>query len=259
MGNILTAAQDPIFWLHHANIDRIWAEWSGAFGAHHEDPQEASWRGQTFSFFDEQGHQVTMSCDQVLDTSVLGYEYDTQSAATPAATPKVAAVSPPARELVGATDEPVPLTGQSVTVSVPIDARAAEPFGANIRVYVNVEEIQGEANPGSSYGVYVGVGAAAPPDQQAENRVGNLSFFGIEQAQNPAGDAPAHTLQSSYEMTSIARQLEAVGKWAGHDLLVTFEPMALDATEDAAPGEVSTANHEDNPVELGRISVFYDA
>jgi hypothetical protein len=22
-----TAAQDPIFWLHHANIDRLWERW----------------------------------------------------------------------------------------------------------------------------------------------------------------------------------------------------------------------------------------
>ena len=27
MGDPLTAAQDPIFWLHHANIDRLWNHW----------------------------------------------------------------------------------------------------------------------------------------------------------------------------------------------------------------------------------------
>ena len=27
MGNNLTAAFDPIFWAHHANVDRIWALW----------------------------------------------------------------------------------------------------------------------------------------------------------------------------------------------------------------------------------------
>lgn len=27
MGSILTAPADPVFWMHHAEIDRIWAEW----------------------------------------------------------------------------------------------------------------------------------------------------------------------------------------------------------------------------------------
>ncbi len=30
MGGILTAPTDPIFWMHHAEIDRIWAEWQRA-------------------------------------------------------------------------------------------------------------------------------------------------------------------------------------------------------------------------------------
>ncbi len=30
MGGVLTAPTDPIFWMHHAEIDRIWAEWQAA-------------------------------------------------------------------------------------------------------------------------------------------------------------------------------------------------------------------------------------
>ena len=30
MGNIRTAPADPVFWMHHAEIDRIWAEWQVA-------------------------------------------------------------------------------------------------------------------------------------------------------------------------------------------------------------------------------------
>ena len=30
MGSILTAPTDPVFWMHHAEIDRIWAEWQAA-------------------------------------------------------------------------------------------------------------------------------------------------------------------------------------------------------------------------------------
>jgi len=27
MGSIPTAPCDPVFWMHHAEIDRIWAQW----------------------------------------------------------------------------------------------------------------------------------------------------------------------------------------------------------------------------------------
>lgn len=30
MGGIPTAPEDPVFWMHHAEIDRIWAEWQVA-------------------------------------------------------------------------------------------------------------------------------------------------------------------------------------------------------------------------------------
>ena len=30
MGGVITAPSDPVFWMHHAEIDRIWAEWQTA-------------------------------------------------------------------------------------------------------------------------------------------------------------------------------------------------------------------------------------
>jgi tyrosinase len=268
MANILTAALDPIFWLHHANIDRIWSEWLGIPGAHHGNPPDAPWRNQSFSFFDERANVASLRPDQVLVTIPdLGYTYDTERPApvvpagvVPApAAPIVAGVEVPEREMIGATDEPVALRGQPVTVMVPIDAEAAAAFGPNVHVYLNVEEIEGQSNPGTGYVVLAGVGPGTPAGERAAHRVGNLSFFGVERAQDPAGDKAPHNLQSSYEITGVARELESAGAWAGHELPVTFEPLTLLAAADAAPGEVRVAAHADNPVQLGRISVFYDA
>jgi hypothetical protein len=36
MGDPTYAAYDPIFWVHHANVDRLWAEWQR--GANNDDP-----------------------------------------------------------------------------------------------------------------------------------------------------------------------------------------------------------------------------
>lgn len=262
MSSILTAAQDPIFWFHHANIDRLWSAWI-ASGEGRANPQEPEWLRQEFGFFDETGTAAALKSEQVLHTAAqLGYIYDSEAAPPPPpapAAPRVRAVAPPPHELIGATAETVRLTGEPVTVTVPIDADAAEPFPANARVYLNVEEIQGEENPGTGYAVFAGVGPATPEAERAARRIGNLSFFGIEGARNPAGDHPPHTLRSSFEITAIAHELQDAGHWGGGELPVTFEPFTLSPVGDAKPEELEAAAHPDAPVELGRLSVFYDA
>jgi tyrosinase len=165
-------------------------------------------------------------------------------------------MSKPKRELIGATEEPVKLTGEPFTVSVLIDASAAEPFGPAVHAYLNIEEIEGEGNPGTAYAVYVDLQPNEPAEEQSGRHAGNLSFFGIERAREPAGDQAPHALQSSYEITTVARELNAQNQWAGHRLRVTFEPLGLAASD---PADVESAGHEDQPVRLGRISVFYDA
>jgi hypothetical protein len=75
MSVIKCAANDPIFWLHHANIDRLWDVWL-ARGGSRANPTESAWRNQTFSFHDETGAQVSLSAADVLDTATqLGYVY----------------------------------------------------------------------------------------------------------------------------------------------------------------------------------------
>jgi hypothetical protein len=70
------AALDPIFWLHHANIDRLWNNWL-ASGDGRVNPQEEAWLTQTFTFADETGAEVSMSVDQVVDSAdQLQYIYD---------------------------------------------------------------------------------------------------------------------------------------------------------------------------------------
>ncbi len=44
MGGTEKAARDPIFWLHHCNIDRLWAVWRNQDAAHH-DPSD-DWLNQ---------------------------------------------------------------------------------------------------------------------------------------------------------------------------------------------------------------------
>ena len=75
MGGIKRAAQDPIFYLHHAQIDRLWDVWI-ALGGGRANPTDAPWLTQSYQFYDETGATVTMTGQQVLDDAQqLRYKY----------------------------------------------------------------------------------------------------------------------------------------------------------------------------------------
>ena len=63
---------DPVFWLHHCNVDRIWAEWQAAGNYTPPTPDEYDEQ-----FVDEAGNSVRVSADDSHDHMGLGYTYDT--------------------------------------------------------------------------------------------------------------------------------------------------------------------------------------
>ncbi|GHA72498.1 tyrosinase family protein [Cognatilysobacter bugurensis] len=73
MGQISYAAQDPLFWVHHANIDRLWASWNENGRI---NPTSGSWRDRRFVFADRLGMRVTARLRDVFDARALGYAYD---------------------------------------------------------------------------------------------------------------------------------------------------------------------------------------
>ena len=75
MGRPNTAAKDPIFWLHHCNIDRLWFKWNN-YGTN--DPTgDANWMNTVFTFYDENGSQVTITGKEVIDIEKqMHYTYD---------------------------------------------------------------------------------------------------------------------------------------------------------------------------------------
>jgi hypothetical protein len=75
MGDVNSAPLDPVFWLHHANIDRLWEVWL-ALGNGRSNPSAIAWRDQAFTFYDEFGVPVSIRCRDIVDTvNQLGYLY----------------------------------------------------------------------------------------------------------------------------------------------------------------------------------------
>ena len=270
------AAADPIFWVHHANIDRLWFIWSTPT---HRNPNDPRWTGQTFSFFDASGHRVNNTPADVIDiVGQLGYTYEIAPGATPAAAappgqgPRpeeaVSAAEPPEREpeLVGASETPVRLVGGPASVSLQIDpqahqaALAALGVGEPSSILLSVEDIEAERNPGTVYGIYLNLPVDAPAEVAEAHHAGNVSFFGVERARNPRGDEHAHSLRVVNDITELAQSLAQQGQWDGRNVDVTFRPLGLiphDRPElaHALPEGVTDA---DPPVTIGRVAIFYE-
>jgi tyrosinase len=268
MADPATAAQDPIFWLHHANIDRIWAEWNAAG---HVDPEAAQWTGQGFELFDAQGQMTTLVCSEVEETTALEYTYDTlpveeggggeggEPPEPPARAEAVmASQNPSDHKVVGATTEALTLVGNSEQVPVSIDERAKEEVAAATsesdprRLFLNLEDIKGETNPGSVYGIYVNLPPDADAETLARHHVGNLSFFGIERAKTPRDDEHSHGLRVSVE---VGEKLREIGVDPGEKVDVTLRPLSLLPGPGMAENAIAAPSGEDPPVKIGRVSL----
>jgi tyrosinase len=79
MADIDLAARDPLFFLHHANIDRLWTEWNRRGNANSSDPL---WRDFSFSdnFIHPDGSFWDVTVGELGATPALGYRYDDDDA-----------------------------------------------------------------------------------------------------------------------------------------------------------------------------------
>jgi polyphenol oxidase len=57
MGNFYSAGRDPIFFAHHANVDRMWYVWKKLRGKH-QDFTDPDWLNTEFLFYDENAQLV---------------------------------------------------------------------------------------------------------------------------------------------------------------------------------------------------------
>ncbi|XP_010242012.1 PREDICTED: polyphenol oxidase, chloroplastic-like [Nelumbo nucifera] len=74
MGNFYSAARDPIFYAHHANVDRMWTIWK-TLGGKRRDFTDPDWLDSAFLFYDENAELVKVKVRDCLDEKKLRYTY----------------------------------------------------------------------------------------------------------------------------------------------------------------------------------------
>jgi peroxiredoxin len=73
MAEFSTVGGDPVFYLHHCNLDRIWESWNRLGNSNPDDPK---YLNRNFTFADRNGKRADMPVSAGNRTAQLGYEYD---------------------------------------------------------------------------------------------------------------------------------------------------------------------------------------
>jgi tyrosinase len=174
MGGVPWAAGDPIFWLHHCNIDRLWASWNRAGRSN----PGGSWLTQSFVFADENGSRADPVVRDFLDTETIpvdAYRYDKLEPVPPLPLVPLAAAAgltvatqaqPGAIRLHNSAPVRVALAPSVVPLS--------SPLGQGRRTYLVLRNLQASAAPGILYDVYVDPPGDTPPSRPP---VGTINFF----------------------------------------------------------------------------------
>ncbi|MGA7413884.1 MAG: tyrosinase family protein [Bryobacteraceae bacterium] len=265
-----TAALDPIFWLHHSNIDRLWSVWN-RMSTTNTDPASKFWLTKLpFKFHNATGAVVSMTPSQVLDTTTSIFSYDYEDTSDPlaphvapmeASVPTRSLVVPPQAipEMVGASEAALTLTGSVQTMTFPI----AEPTGPAApeamtvgapaapprKSYLNIEHVTGE-KARTTYDVYVNLPDNPDAAAYKDHYAGPIAMFGVSQASVPSERHPGTGVHYSLDITRLIDRLKARNAWNDEELRVAFVPRGPQgaALESVAPV------HE--PIRVGRVSLY---
>ena len=201
------AALDPIFWVHHCNIDRLWAAWM----TNSSNAQESSqaWRNgpfpRQFAMPDPSGGIDIFIPDDTLPGAPLAPLYDDLFDGTgiipPTGGPVVAATPTTpisGSSLVGSNKTSITVGKSPVSSQVTLPSlKAPALLSAGIqRYYLNVEGVRGSPASG-----VLSVRITAPSDNDAAFTE-TLVFFGLGKASAPDGIHAGNGLSSTVEITN---------------------------------------------------------
>src|SRR5256714_6115338 len=234
-----TAALDPIFYLHHSNIDRMWALWNANGNA---NPSQSAWlKGPTTRKFvmpGTNGQPWYYTPDQMKDLAKLNYTYQELKAppapkvdalpqrlallgaqgpaATPAAAkPAAAPAKPKKTELLGASEQSFKIKGRVSRASVKLDQKVRQKTVRSLaavaesvqnavpdNVYLKVENVRGTFDA-TVLSVYVNLPEGAKPRDNPQYLAGNVALFGLRTASAQDGKDAGEGLTCVLNITPL--------------------------------------------------------
>ncbi len=247
MGFVPIAGLDPVFYMHHANIDRLWQCWLNKKAAGKTIDlawakanlgMPDSWYQTSYSFADENGNQATMTIADVFTPGKIPVRYSQETAcAVQQAAPHQLAKAQTGQELPKfkahapvSSNKTVDLRG--LTTKVPLDPQLPAQLKASDKVellaqatgdtYLVLQDVTMVGAPATTYKIYLST------EQQPEQRfyVATINYFGVADHAH-AGHQMGDMGDLIYKVTELAQQL---GHASAADLMVHFVPTNLTTT-----------------------------
>ena len=260
------AARDPIFWLHHCNIDRLWERWRTQPGR--VEPA-GEWRTQNYSFYDRDKQRVTRRVEEFLTLATLGYKYDDVAAPAAQVLPTDAIKIAPLH-LALPHDGPTP-TGSAAPVSdlkmlTLTKPKAAQgltvektPATINIeqdkglenkwrsllsesespeaprRVFVRLEDVKFATPPTYNLEVYLNKREASAKTQPDDPQyVGTINFFAAGHHDKHAGHGSEPPRSYRFDVTSCLANSKKASTYDPDNIAVTVVPVGPQRKDGAA-------------------------
>lgn len=252
MGSVDTAAFDPVFWFHHANIDRLWNMWLAAknkyWGA-----MPNGWLDQApFSFMAPDGTIVREKRSFYADQANLGYRYDSDPTLLPQPTlgqpagkkpPNLKSIQQLPREIKGFFEKPAGPATSGVTLSssartdvrVPL-APLPPPSGSTAPgnrpmalesvkekynyVVLDISGIEKESGSAGNYDIYASLPGVAPSELDKASRVGYLTTF--EAPRRRPNVVPGKEVHQRVDITAFVQKLSSDKKVNPSEIVFTF-------------------------------------
>ncbi|MGU3310621.1 tyrosinase family protein [Acinetobacter sp. M5A5_2a] len=252
MGFVPIAGLDPVFYMHHANIDRLWQCWLNkkANGqpitlewAKKNLGMPDSWYDTRYTFADENGNKVTMTIADVFTPGKIPVRYTNENACKVEA-PVMSSQSAGKANLFKMNHKPVSsnktIKLMGVTQTVALDPQTAS-FLENSsqltqttlssgQTYLILDNVQMIGTPNLTYKIYLS--SKNKPEQKVY--VSTINYFGVLDHDHGGHSSKGAMGQLVYQVSDQVKQLGMPAE----DLEVQF--VATDLTLDQVKEELSS-------------------
>ena len=176
MGWVPTAGFDPIFWLHHSNIDRIWQQWTNSPNGKMITLEELKSVEWPYVFFDENGKKVEYNMEEVIKI-IYDMDYDFDDTKVQPRTDGGLVQSTPLHTL-SSTNVNQQLNSSTTTISVSNDlVKSTNTSYKNMFMELTVSF---NKVPRGVYEVYLNLPQSERQHPSSNYFVGFMNFFGFD-------------------------------------------------------------------------------
>ncbi|WP_028466395.1 tyrosinase family protein [Nisaea denitrificans] len=272
-------AQDPLFMMHHGNVDHVWAVWNAMGNANGTDPL---WLDMVFrnNFVNPDGTAYSFSVRDLLETEPLGYTYDLPSEMSALAFSSltsetrhkgdyaalfdgrsgdtqirsVRTENAASAQVLAPLDLPLQITSSEIaaalgesgaTSSLPFVVTGQRP-GAQKQIVAILREVTPPENTSSEYRVFVNCDYLSPDVPTSDpHYVGTLGFFGTSTMhQGHGGHGDRKPPSFLINLTGTLQRLTRLGQIRKDELVIQVQPVPMESRSDKTVSPITPRSIE---------------